>query len=257
MIKTNLAVNIKYLKSTLLVIAILLFLPIRADAHNVFPLYAYHLKPPFIIDVDKEQGLYFDLARVLNQKQKDIFFKTVFMPRNRLDLMIEQGKLDGAVIGVSPIWFKDKSENKYFWTENFFSDRDEVISLKEKAIEFDGPQSITGKKLGGVMGFSYFGINALVEQGKIYRDDTIGEKQILMMILTGRVDIGIVSLSTYSYLLKNNPWQGRFYLSKKPHDEYQRRVLVPKQYIKEYAYIHEVINRLPENSLWQRFVSSY
>jgi len=228
-----------------------------AKNHNVFKLYAYHLKPPFIVDVEKKQGLYFDFARFLNQKSERHQFETVFVPRNRLELMISKGQLNGALIGVSPIWFKDVPETKYLWTKSIFKDRDEVISLKSAPFEFETANSMKGKRLGGVMGFSYFGINKLVNSGEIFRDDTIGEKQVLMMILTGRVDMGIVSRSTFNYLLARNPWQGKFHISTIPHDSYERRVLFPHKYKDVHQYVASLIDNLEQDPLWMSYINNY
>ena len=132
-----------------------------ASERQLITLYAYHLKPPFIVDIAHEKGLYFDLATYLNSKQTIYEFHTVFLPRKRLDRYLSNNKLDGLVIGVNPIWFNDSSETLYLWSDSFYQDRDLVISSAKKPIEYQYPNSLLNKRIAGVRGFKYFGIDAL------------------------------------------------------------------------------------------------
>jgi polar amino acid transport system substrate-binding protein len=111
--------------------------------------------------------------------------------------------------------------------------------------------------LAGVRGFYYYGIDELVRQGKIKRVDTIGEKAVLQMIDLKRVDVGVVSRSTLNFLLKKNTWQHEFYLSKKPHDNYQRRVLVPHYNRPIYQEIAPIIQLMGTDPAWNKMLSKY
>ncbi len=202
-------------------------------------------------------GLYFDFSDYLSARSEKYHFDTVFVPRKRIETMLDSGKFDGILLGVNPVWFKDKAETKYLWTGNFYQDQDEIVSLPETAFEYTDPMSLSGKVLGGVRGFYYFGIDELVNKGEISRYDTIGEYELLQMLLLKRVDVGIVSRSTLKYLSKAKNWQGNFYLSKNPHDQYQRRVLVLKKDKAIYDEISLVIDNLDNDSAWQEVLSKY
>jgi|GEM_PF-1845005 len=73
--------------------------------------------------------------------------------------MVDNGLLDGGLIGVNPIWFCDREEKKYLWTGTIYHDRGELISTLAKLVDYTGPDSLKGLSLGGVMGFSYFGLD--------------------------------------------------------------------------------------------------
>jgi polar amino acid transport system substrate-binding protein len=229
---------------------------VAADKENV-DVYVYHLKPPFIVNNSYELGLYFDFSTYLNSKSEKYHFETVFVPRKRIETMLNSDKLDGILLGVNPTWFKDKAETKYLWTSSVYQDQDDVVSLAEKAVEYTEPKSLEGKILGGVRGFYYFGINEQVSQGNITRHDTIGEYELLQMIMLQRVDIGIVSRSTLEYLMKAKGWQDKFYMSKQPHDKYERRVLVPHYKKALFDEISPIIKELPDDPFWKSILKQY
>ena len=219
--------------------------------------YTYHMQPPLIINLEKQSGLYFDFVRKINSLSDRYFFDLVFVPRKRIEAMLERKAMQGMLLGVNPKWFKDKDENKYLWTNAVFTDRDEVVSLKESAIEYQSPSSLQGKVIGGVRGFYYAGINELVAHGKASRVDTSGEAALLTMLEKNRVDTAIIGRSMYDYLLKDSIWQGKFHLSAKPHDNYDRRILIPKSQVEVYQHIQTLITELDEDCLWQLAVKRY
>jgi len=220
-------------------------------------IYAYHLKPPYIISVEEKTGLYFDFSRYLNSKAGPYQFQTRFMPRKRLEIYLNRGELNGILIGVNPVWFKDKAKTKYLWTSTIFQDQDEVVSHAEAPFEYLGPKSLKGLSLGGVLGFYYFGITEVVEAGGIKQTDLKSESSVLQMLLYKRIDTGIVSRSTLDYLVKENGWQGQFHKSSIPHDKYSRHILLPLKYAKHYKYIESIIVNMNDDPMWQKMLLKY
>lgn len=229
---------------------------IAAEKINV-AVYVYHLKPPFIVSNTNRLGLYFDFSSYLNSKTNKYHFETVFVPRKRIETMLNSESLDGILLGVNPVWFKDKAETKYLWTTNIYQDQDEVVSLIENSIEYSGAGSFEGKILGGIRGFYYFGIDEQVKLGKITRVDTIGEYELLQMIILRRVDAGIVSRSTLEYLMKAKGWQGKFHLSRKPHDKYERRILIPHNKKDVFDEVSLLVKKLPNDPFWKLILKQY
>jgi len=246
-------------KFSCLSLFLLCFFPAQAFADEKInvEVYVYHLKPPYIVSNHNKLGLYFDFSTYLNTKTDKYHFTTVFVPRKRVETMLVLNKFNGILLGVNPIWFKDKTESKYFWTSKVFQDQDEVVSLPENPIEYSGPNSLHGKVLGGVRGFYYYGIDEQVNKGEIARYDTIGEYELLQMLMLKRVDVGIVSRSTLDYLVKEKNLQDVFYMSKQPHDTYQRRILVPRYQKAIYDEIAPIIKHLPADPKWQLFLAKY
>ena len=220
--------------------------------------YAYHLKPPFIVNLDKEKGLYFDFSKYMNSRLADYHFVTVFRPKKRIEKYLKKKEMDGILLGVNPVWYGDKEEKKYLWTSKIYSDQDEMISLIKLSFVYNGPESLIGKRLGGVLGFFYHSIGELVDKGQIYRDNVISEEAVIKKIFSGRVDVGIVSRSTFNYYVeRRGEWQGKFFISPKPHDVFDRRILVPIENKALYNDIYPIIEKISEDEKWVKFINGY
>ena len=91
--------------------------------------------PPYVINLQKETGLYFDFVKLLNQMNSRYSFNLIFIPRKRLDYRLAQNKLDGIVIGVNPKWFKDANQTHYSWSASIMQDKDVFVSLSAKPVK--------------------------------------------------------------------------------------------------------------------------
>lgn len=239
---------------------LLLLIPVISQADTkakLITIYAYHLKPPYIIDLESESGLYFDLVNYLNQKNPKLQFHLSYLPRKRLDIYLKRKQLNGFIMGVNPAWFKDKAKEKYLWTSTLFDDRDDIISNIKTPIEYQGPKSLYGKSIGGVLGYYYFGINEAVSEGKIKREDANSEKSLLEMIMRERVSAGIISNATYNYLVDKQGWQGKFHLSQEPHDLYTRHILVPRELENLFPPLLSITENMLSEPKWRSILDKY
>lgn len=203
-------------------------------------LYVYHLKAPYILDVAEQTGLYFDVSSIFNRYQDEVTFSTYFLPRKRLDKLVESGLLDGLVLGVNPLWFNDTKKESFLWSESIFEDVDDFVSFHQRPFEYENTNSLENKSLGGILGYHYFGVDELVEQSKLTRVNTNEEHHLLDMLIKHRLDIAIVSRSTREYLEHKNHWGGLFHVSEVPHDRYTRHIMGTKSQ----PVAMEIVNRL-------------
>ncbi|MCI2284659.1 hypothetical protein L3081_16275 [Colwellia sp. MSW7] len=136
---------------------ILLFFCCRSYAQekvNV-DMYVYHLQPPYALNTATKTGMFFDFADYINSKTERYHFTIVYVPRKRIGSMLKDGKLNGVLLGVNPLWFNDINETKFLWTGSFSEDQDEVVSSVDNSIEYTGADSLSGKVMAGVRGFYY------------------------------------------------------------------------------------------------------
>ncbi|MBI3714075.1 MAG: transporter substrate-binding domain-containing protein [Burkholderiales bacterium] len=232
--------------------------PQMSYAREVVKVYTYHLKLPLVIDEVAHTGMYFDVLRYFNQHQSDYQYELHYLPRRRLDALVNDGKLDGLVIGVSPLWFGDVNESKYAWTKSFVHDTDEVISLRETAFEFTDPESLLGKKVGLVFGYYYRGVSELAQAGKLKRDDASSEDHHFRKLLAQRIDVAIISRSNYEYVMKIQPeWAARFHVSKIPHDQFERRILLPQHLSKLQHDLNKLIEKMHHDPAWRQQMQTY
>jgi polar amino acid transport system substrate-binding protein len=248
----------KHLSIILLLLSFSL-LPFVAAGENkpLIPVYVYHQQPPYIIDFSMQKGLYFEFVKRLNTLSDNYRFEVIFIPRKRVERMLDEHSMEGILLGVNPKWFKDKDETKYLWSSVVFNDRDEIVSLKSKPVEYSGPDSLTDMVIAGVRGFYYYGINELVLANKAKRIDTVNEPDLFTMLLKQRADVTIISKLTFNYMIKENNWKNSFHLSTKPHDIYQRRILIPHKMAKIHQPLQQHIIKIQQDTTWQDTLANY
>jgi polar amino acid transport system substrate-binding protein len=230
---------------------------VPARAEEVI-LYAYELKPPFVIDRDKQSGIYYDLASYLNERITGHTFRTVYLPRRRLEHDLELGKLHGLVIGVNPTWFKDDARTRYYWSPAILRDQDMVVSQRAKPVPYDGPESMVGRRVGLPMGYYYYGVDELVQAGRVQRDDAVNEEFCLDKLALKRVDVVIVTRRTLEFLERTRAqWKDQFYVAKKPHDEYDRMVLIPHEFASLVPDLNAALGPIMRDPAWLGIIKRY
>lgn len=215
-------------------------------------IYAYHLKPPFIIDVDKGRGLYFDVASLLTQSSEKYRYRLLYVPRKRIDLMIKEQR-DALLIGVNPNWFEN-AEN-YLWSNALMHEQDEFVSLKSYPFEYLGPESLDGELYAGVFGYFCHGLNVKEDKGLLTRVNTLREPDVLTLVEKHRANWGIISRSTFNYLKNEKQIADIFHLSARPHDEFERFIMLPVGRQNILMEINQVLTT--DNAKWQDLLETY
>lgn len=193
-------------------------------------IYIYHLKPPYIEQLELETGLYFELVELFNLHQSKFQFIPQFVPRKRLNREIENNTLDGMILGVHPVWFKDKKQEKFLWTQPILFDQDEFVSPKSNPFEYKSKDSLNNKNIGGVRGYHYFRVAPVIKEGKAKLTPTSSELRLLEMLIKQRLDLAVISQATLNYYFKIHPdWKSQLHYSRTPHEQYYRALLSPKE----------------------------
>ena len=200
------------------------------------------------------KGVYPDLIDYLNrQKLGELSFKLIYLPRKRLQMKVENGELDGIVIGMMPNWFGDAEQKKYLWTVPFAVDR-YVIALPPG--QDHGSGTLAGKSLGMVLGYHYPDLEVWVRQQGLVRADGPSDELNLEKLRLGRVDGVAAAESVVRYHLKLHPGD-RFQLLSVPSHQTERRFLVPHSHAAVYDKIAPVVRKLRDDPEWQRLMSQY
>ena len=213
-----------------------------AAAKSQLTLYIYHLKPPYVIDLEKRQGLYFDIAKLLNESLDAAEVRVRFVPRKRINRLIAAGKLDGMVLGVNPNWFGDPQKQKYLWSSPIMYDTDEFVSHVDQAFEYIHPVSLYGNQVGVISGYYYRHLEAGVKANKVERVDVNSEQALLEMVMKKRVTLAIVSRSTVEYLVAKNAWPEVFYFSQLPHETYYRAIMAPHSERQNFKMLEDLLS---------------
>ena len=220
------------MKKLILVVLLLSSTLFAAKDINV---YTYHNHAPFIID--KNAGLSHALVDYLNKNSNGLYnFKLKVVPRSRLNYYLkpwiqkECGKTkecqkNWMVLWVNHKWgFGKDSLTTFSWTK-LFQDSNAIISSKNKKIEYTNPDSLIGKKLAGIAGHRYVGIDDLVNDGKIKRINGNNEEVNLQKVLSNRVDVTLLPTSSFNYYLTKNKNLSDLEKSKVAHQVYMRNIM--------------------------------
>lgn len=218
-------------------------------------LLTYHLKAPFIVDLGTQQGLYYDLAHYFNQRSSNYWYKTEFVPRKRLNSMLDR-PFPHVVVGVQQVWFKKYAERMRF-TKPILHDSDVFISLQKKPITDVTPQGLSGKTLIGVQGYRYVELEQALNNAEILRVDTLQEEHVLDMLRLGRGDFAIISLSTLNYKFQQGEDKNLFYIADEPHESINRSLMFSSTDLSLQQELEELIASMPDDPQWLALLAKY
>lgn len=227
-----------------------------AEGHKTTVIvYFYHDMPPYVIESKRNIGLYYDFVRMLNQEQKQWQFEAQFLPRVRIEYMLNHDLLPGILLGVNPLWFKDPDKKRFYWSPAILTDQDILVSRKANKVDYQAPSSLFGKRISGIRGYYYFGISEAAETGQLKLSDNSDMKAVLDEVLKTGSDAGIVSEAFFNYTSKNRGWEQYLYAAPTPHDRFTRHLLIPQRYPELRAPLITLTEQLNKNSYWTDHVN--
>ncbi len=228
-----------------------------AAAVEDIPILTYHTHAPFI--VTESEGLTYDFAEYLNSKAAGKYnFQVVPMSRPRLNKLIE--KPDVFIVPwVNPVWFKDKSESRYLWSDRpVMEDGNAIISRSDRKLVYDGPASIGGLVFGGIHGHVYSGIDDFIDDSEVTRRvDTDNHFANFEKLRKKRIDVTLTPESAARFLIKQHELSDELYISPKPHTRYARRIMVLNNREDILSFINGVLAGSSSDSEWAALFDRY
>ncbi len=226
--------------------------PVQVD------IYEYHKFPPMVVSQEKSIGLSFAFARYLSNASDGKYqFKIHVVSMDSLQLRLKNQQ-PAVVLFVNPIWFDDPEESKFFWSEEVLTLRDEIVSLNSKPFIFSQNEDYKGKRIGGIKGYTYPVLDALVSDNLAQRVDAQGDLENLKRLYEkGDLDAIIVNegpLKFYSQLLGI---QHKLFVSPKPSGVYQVKIMVTKNQPAVFEFIQSVLANMDQDSAWMEIINLY
>lgn len=232
-----------------------LVLPAAVRAETVIVYTSANFAPLVLGD---GRGVYPDLVAHLNRhKPGGLSFKLSYLPRKRLQVKLEEGSIDGIVIGMMPVWFDDVAQKKYLWTAPFSHDRFVLVSASGRPVSPDAPGTLAGATVGVTFGYVYPGIDQWLSKHRAVRSDGLSDEKNLEKLLLGRVDGVIVAESMARYYVRSHKLAGKVQIAVMPGPVTERRFLVPHSQAAVYEKIAPVIRKLKDDTAWQKAAASY
>lgn len=234
---------------------LVLCLPVRAGAQTV-TIYTNVNFAPLVIDADT--GLYPELVAYLNRQKIDtLTFRLEQLPRKRMQVMLDDQTLDGAIIGMMPQWFGDDAQTRYLWTMPFFRDRFVLVSPARAPLNYDPGALLASSRLGVTLGYVYPGVDEWVARTKMIRSDAPSEEKNLEKLLLGRLDAVIIAESVLRHYLKTRAVTLKLHISALPGQQTERRFLVPRTQLALYERLAPAIRKLQDDPAWQAIRARY
>ena len=190
---------------------------------------------PLIINTEKEQGLAFELVKILNESQHEFNFFLKTLPSKRLIKSVQEKKFD-ALFLMAMIWLP-KSTHSYLTKTKFsVTVANELYALKENALDqsyFDNLDELTKA---GVLGYSYKFAGYNTDQmflSNVHKMSlTRSEVHVARMVLFKRAEVGIIGNLASQYFKKtktNTIDMNLLFKSNTPDQVYDTAFLVNQQ----------------------------
>lgn len=241
----------------LVLMLMLVLLPLVCGAQQRVEVWTYHFSPPFILD--DNQGLSHGFVELLNNdpaNQGRFRFDLVELPRKRLEVRLAR-KRPGILLWATPSFFTAAQVANGRWSEPLLIDRQDFVSLPDVPFEYDGPESLHGLILGGVLGHRYEGLEADIASHAIKRQDVQTDLQNLQKLLSGRINTLLIPRSTLLYYRKEQDLRD-LYISDTPLYQFARHLLITDTLGEDVtAYLNEFLDALPNKPEWQILLFKY
>ena len=222
---------------------------------NTIRLYNYKNLPPFV--TGSGQGLSYDLVDYLNEKFRGTYRFVLFnLTRSLLDKMLANG-CKGIVPWTCAAWHGDPDETIFQWTPGFFNDTNSIISSAKSPFEYEGPKSMAGHIMGGLIGYYYLYLDDMAKNNELKRVDVSTFPEIFKRLQSHRIDTALVTGSTASYLIKQNNMAGEFHFSKKNHQEFNCQMLCSDLLDEQIKEIKRIAANMPNDPDWKNRLSRY
>ena len=240
---------------TLIVSLIVSQLSAAAQAETVTVYTSANFAP---LVIDGTRGIYYEAIDYLNkQAAPGTSYRLAYLPRKRLQMRLEDGSLDGVIIGMMPQWFDDGAQKKYLWTTAFAIDRFVLVSRKDHPLQPDVQGSLAGKSIGLTLGYVYPGIDEWIRGHGLVRQDAMSEEINLEKLRRGRIDCVAVSESVARYFMRLHGLHGSLTLVDLPGRATERRFLVPQGRNDLFDKLAPIVKRMRDDPQWLQMTSKY
>ena len=237
----------------LMVLIYLLSIASWSDERQDIEVLSYYEVPPF--KVSEGEGLSFELVAMLNAAApKGVSFNLKHRPRNRINQALKFQE-PVIVLLVNPAWFGDKTKTRYYWSDSLFEDGNDVVSRVLDPIEYQGVESLKGKRMGALLGRKYGPVDKAVAAGDIIREDVNDLGRNLLKLRAGHIDFTILSRTWSGYLIRSQNMQGVF--KRSAFKDFKRHLLISRKLKSQLPFLNNWVRSLAKNAQWQQLLKKY
>ena len=143
---------------------------------------------PFSYEDDQGQpsGIAVDVVRQVMLKT-GLQVEFVFYPANRLNLLLDEGRLD-LNYADSPEWNSADAAERFIYSKPYLTIREHLYFLKEHPGRNQPLEHLRGLRIGVIRGYSYPQLATAMSSGRLTKVEASEDKALLELLLLGRVD---------------------------------------------------------------------
>lgn len=155
------------------------------------------------------QGIAVDIVRkVMEQNGQQVDF--VFYPANRLNLLLDEGRLD-LNYADSPLWNSADAGERFVYSQPYLHVREYLYFMKDHPARQVPLDKLQGLRVGVVRGYTYPSLVAALKDDRLVKVETSREPALLDLLMLGRVDaIAVVDDVFADMLTDRHVDPGRF-----------------------------------------------
>lgn len=241
-----------------LLLLLLTVFPLHILAAEPVAVWAYQPSPPFASG--HSHGLSEALVQLLNEhptNQGRYDFRLTQLPRKRVDAQLAANE-PGILLWATPEFFSERLTARASWTRPLLCDIQDFVSRSDAPVNYDGPRSLHGLRLGGVLGHRYRALENDIEKGLIHREDVHSDLQNLNKLLSGRLDVALIPRSSRLFYNLTEIPDGQLHVSPSPLYAFDRHVLMTASLnANTTQFVQQLIADLPHSARWQTLLRRY
>ncbi|ABP79142.1 Uncharacterised protein [Streptococcus pneumoniae] len=241
-----------------LLLLLLILLSLHTQAAEPVTVWAYQPSPPFASG--QSPGLSETLVQLLNEhptNQGRYEFRLTQLPRKRLDARLAANE-PGILLWATPEFFPERLTARASWTRPLLCDIQDFVSRRAAPVDYDGPRSLHGLRLGGILGHRYRTLQADIDKGLIRREDVHTDLQNLNKLLSGRIDVALIPRSSRLFYSLTEVPEAQLHVSPSPLYVFDRHVLMTASLpAATTQYIQQLVADLPHSARWQTLLRRY
>ncbi|MDN3922953.1 substrate-binding periplasmic protein [Roseateles violae] len=127
------------------------------------------------------------------------------LPRPRLDRLLAGEAWTGVLAWSNPRWIGDPQRQRFRWSGLLLRDLKLLVSHRERPVDYRGPDSLAGQRLGTVRSHRYGPLAEAMAAGRIQYEAVSDEESNLAKLQRRRIDATFISAVALLRLRRLDP----------------------------------------------------
>jgi ABC-type amino acid transport substrate-binding protein len=216
--------------------------------------------PPFVeFSSGSSTGLTLDLIQLLNESQSEFYFQFILTSPKRRYHDFKRGEIDALFFESKQLGWQDIPISA---SQVFLQGGEIYITKNDKNKDQGYFTDFKNKKMAGILGYHYHFSNFSVDERFLKENYNINllnhPNTIINQVLSGQVDIGVITRSYFAKTITNKPnYKDLILASNKLDQEYAHTVLIRDQSALTLTKINNLLSQISNNGSLSKLFLKY